>query len=132
MMDKYWEYQRVFDYFDENGDGKLSAAEVEQRMGGALRLEEAEVWGEEGLSFEEFVSIVEEGSEEEKVRELKEAFRMYEMEGCGGITAESLQRMLGKLGEERSIHECKKMIACYDLNGDGLLCFDEFKVMMTC
>ncbi|XP_019153480.1 PREDICTED: putative calcium-binding protein CML19 [Ipomoea nil] len=129
MDDKYRQYQRVFEYFDENGDGKVSAAEVQQRMGGAVWLEEEEA--EEGLSFEEFVRIVEEeGSEEEKDKELKEAFRMYEMEGCGAITAESLQRMLGKLGEERSIHECKKMIACYDLNGDGLLCFDEFKVMM--
>nr|GLL16452.1 putative calcium-binding protein CML19 [Ipomoea trifida] len=134
MMDeKYRQYQRVFDYFDENGDGKVSAAELQQRMGGAVRLEEEETerWGEEGVSFEEFVMIVEEGSEEEKDRELKEAFRMYEMEGRDGITAESLQRMLGKLGEEKSIHECKNMIACYDLNGDGLLCFNEFKVMMT-
>nr|GMC52738.1 putative calcium-binding protein CML19 [Ipomoea batatas] len=129
MDEKYRQYQRVFDYFDENGDGKVSAAELQQRMGGAVRLEEEETegWGEEGVSFEEFVRIVEEGSEEEKDRELKEAFRMYEMEGRGGITAESLQRMLEKLGEERSIRECKNMIACYDLNGDGLLCFDEFK-----
>ncbi|KAK4361684.1 hypothetical protein RND71_020636 [Anisodus tanguticus] len=72
------------------------------------------------------------GTEEEKARELKEAFRMYEMEGCGCITPKSLKRMLDRLGETRTVDECRGMIARYDINGDGLLNFDEFMIMMRC
>lgn len=85
------------------------------------------------LNFDDFMRLVEDGgTEEERGRELKEAFRMYEMEGCGCITPESLKRMLDRLGETRSVDECRGMIARYDINGDGLLNFDEFVIMMRC
>ncbi|XP_019161665.1 PREDICTED: putative calcium-binding protein CML19 [Ipomoea nil] len=141
---KKQQYQRVFDCFDENKDGKLSAAELQRCMasiGDDLTLEEAEEamlrmgCGEDDglLGFEEFVRLLEDGNDEDKARDLKEAFSLYEMDdGCGCITPKSLKRMLSRLGESRTIDDCKDMIAHYDLNGDGLLNFDEFKVMMSC
>nr|GMC97386.1 putative calcium-binding protein CML19 [Ipomoea batatas] len=143
MENKNWQqYQRVFDCFDENRDGKLSPAELQRCMasiGDDLSLEEAEEAilrmgsGPDGLlGFEEFVRLLEDGRDEDKARDLKEAFSMYEMDGCGCITPKSLKRMLSRLGESRTIDDCKNMIAHYDLNGDGLLNFDEFKVMMSC
>ena len=68
--------------------------------------------------------------EERKMEELREAFRMYEMEGSGCITPKSLKRMLSRLGESRSVEECSVMIREFDVNGDGVLSFDEFKLMM--
>ena len=68
--------------------------------------------------------------EEEEERELRKAFGMYEMEGEGCITASSLKRMLSRLGESRELEECQAMIRRFDLDGDGVLSFDEFKVMM--
>ena len=70
------------------------------------------------------------GGEREREDGLKEAFKMYEMDGSGCITPRSLKRMLSRLGESRSIDECKVMIARFELDGDGVLTFDEFKVMM--
>lgn len=75
--------------------------------------------------------FVDGGGKEEKVKELREAFKMYEMEGSGLITAESLRRMLRKMGETRSLRDCMAMIAKFDVDGDGVLNFDEFKVMMS-
>ncbi|CAI0548159.1 unnamed protein product [Linum tenue] len=104
------ELERVFRQLDENGDGKVSPSELNQHLG----------------------LIVEAGEEEEKLRDLKEAFRLYDDgEKRGFITPRSLRAMLIKLGEPaRSMDECEAMIARFDSDGDGVLCFDEFRVMM--
>ncbi|MCD7455046.1 hypothetical protein HAX54_026923 [Datura stramonium] len=136
-------YKRLFEHLDENRDEKISASELQQcvhLIGKDMSLEEAEAAlaahdsDDDGLlDFDDFVRLVEDGgTEEEKARELKEAFKMYEMEGCGCITPESLKRMLDRLGETRSVDECRGMIARYDINGDGFLNFDEFVIMMRC
>ncbi|XP_049396496.1 probable calcium-binding protein CML31 [Solanum stenotomum] len=137
-------YKRLFEHIDENGDGKISALELQlcvHLIGKDILLfEEAEAAivahdsDNDGLlDFGDFMRLVEDGgTEEEKERELKEAFRMYEMEGCGCITPESLMRMLRRLGEKRTADECRGMIASYDINGDGLLNFEEFVIMMRC
>uniref|UniRef100_A0A5B7BS31 EF-hand domain-containing protein n=1 Tax=Davidia involucrata TaxID=16924 RepID=A0A5B7BS31_DAVIN len=140
-MDKHQQYDRVFNHFDDNGDGKISASELQlcvASMGWELSLADAEAAvmymdsdGDGLLGLEDFVRLLEGAAEEEKVKDLREAFKMYEMDdGCGCITPKSLKRMLSRLGQSKTIEECKVMIAQFDLNGDGFLNFDEFKVMM--
>ncbi|CAI9766702.1 unnamed protein product [Fraxinus pennsylvanica] len=141
-MDIYKQYERVFNHLDENGDGKISPCELQKcadLIGGAMSPEEAEMAvvlmdsdGDGLLCLEDFLKLVEGAEEEEKAKDLKEAFRMYEMEGSGCITPKSLKRMLSRLGESKTIDECKLMIDHFDINGDGQLNFDEFKVMMSC
>lgn len=132
----------VFNYMDENGDGKISAAELRncvKMVGGELSAEEAEAAvrfsdldGDGFLDLNEFHKLMEgEGrSVEDKKSELKEAFEMYVVEGNDCITATSLKRMLRRLGQSSSIDDCKAMIRAFDLNGDGVLSFDEFALMM--
>ncbi|MQL41626.1 hypothetical protein EI012_27355, partial [Escherichia coli] len=105
-------------------------------MSGELLLKEAEMViealdsdGDGLLSLEDFVMLMEAGGEEEKLKDLREAFEIYDTERCGFITPKSLKRMLKKLGESKSIHECKVMIDRFDLNGDGMLSFEEFRIM---
>uniref|UniRef100_A0A6N2K3J0 EF-hand domain-containing protein n=1 Tax=Salix viminalis TaxID=40686 RepID=A0A6N2K3J0_SALVM len=124
-MSKWQQYERVFSHFDENGDGRISPSELQQcvrKMGGELSAME-----QRQHNCPEFV---EGGEEEERERDLKEAFKMYEMEESCSITPKSLKRMLSRLGESKTIDECRIMISHFDLNGDGVLNFDEFKVMM--
>jgi calcium-binding protein CML len=94
------------------------------------QLRSSDLNGDGLLDFEEFQKLMEAGGEEDKNDELREAFGMYEMEGSGCITATSLKRMLSRLGESKSIEDCKTMIRMFDLNKDGVLSFDEFRVMM--
>ncbi|XVF11546.1 hypothetical protein REPUB_Repub08aG0037100 [Reevesia pubescens] len=135
------EYERVLRFFDKDGDGKISASELSQRlnqMGGELLLHEAEVAvealdsnGDGLLDLEDLIGLMEEGGEEEKEKDLREAFGMYDVDGCGFITPKGLKRMLNKLlGESKSIDECKVIIKQFDLNGDGVLSFEEFRVMI--
>lgn len=134
------QYERVLSYFDEDGDGKISPSELRNRlglMGGELLQAEAEAAVEsldsdgDGLlcvgDFERLLNV----GEEEKLKDLKEAFALYDAEGCGFITPKSLKRMLRKLGESKSTEECKLMIRRFDLNGDGLISFEEFQIMMA-
>ncbi|EOY02758.1 Uncharacterized protein TCM_017161 [Theobroma cacao] len=76
-MSKHPKYERVFNHFDENGDGKISPAELQQcvkAIGGELSLKEAGVVvealdsDEDGLlGLEDFVRLMEEVGEEEKL-----------------------------------------------------------------
>lgn len=139
-MDKSNQYERVFQHFHENGDGKLSASELRHRveaMGGELSAEEAEalvayldVDGDGLVDLQDFATFVEDEKEEEKVKGLREAFKMYEMDGSGCITPNSLKRMLSRLGQSMSLHNCQLMISRFDLDGDGVPSFEEFRVMM--
>ncbi|OEL34083.1 putative calcium-binding protein CML19 [Dichanthelium oligosanthes] len=136
------EFSRVFSAFDRDDDGKISAAELRLCMKAALGEEvsdedaadlvaSVDTDGDGLLSKEEFLKLVHlENEEEERCRGLKEAFGMYEMKGEGCITPLSLKRMLSKLGSHQEIDECKAMICRFDLNGDGVLSFEEFKIMM--
>ena len=136
-------YERIFKRFDEDGDGKLSPSELQRcvgTIGEELLLEEArevvgsmDSDGDGFLGFEEFMGWMEKETgddQERKMEDLRKAFRMYEMDGSGCITPKSLKRMLSRLGASRSVEDCCVMIGQFDVNGDGVLCFDEFKLMM--
>ncbi|PKU62901.1 putative calcium-binding protein CML19 [Dendrobium catenatum] len=133
-------FERVFRYFDEDGDGKISALELcncLRSMGEELSAEDAEAFlessdadGDGKLGYEGFLKLVEVEEDVERERTLREAFAAFEMAGMGCITERSLRSALQRLGKEKKLEECSDMIKKFDLNGDGVICFDEFKLMM--
>uniref|UniRef100_A0A0D9X2Z7 EF-hand domain-containing protein n=1 Tax=Leersia perrieri TaxID=77586 RepID=A0A0D9X2Z7_9ORYZ len=70
----------------------------------------------------------EEGEEEE----MKEAFRVFDVDGDGFISAAELQTVLKKLGmpEAGSLATVREMICNVDRDSDGRVDFGEFKCMM--
>lgn len=138
MVTKEAGFEHVLRYFDEDGDGKVSPMELRQRlrmMGQELSMKEAEMAveaidsdGDGLLSLEDLIALME--SEEHKLKDLREAFEMYVEDNERFITPKSLKRMLKKMGESKSIDECKVMIKHFDLDGDGILSFEEFRIMM--
>ncbi|XP_068653405.1 putative calcium-binding protein CML19 [Aristolochia californica] len=134
-------FERVFQYFDSDGDGKISPAELRsctKSLGEELSVEDAEAVveandsdGDGLLGLDDFMRLMEVEGEEERRKDLVEAFGMYKMEGQGCITPKSLKRMLSRLGESKTIDECKTMISRFDIDGDGVLSFEEFTVMMV-
>lgn len=109
--------------------------------------------GNDGLRFEDFAALhqslndtyfggSEEGEGEGEEREsmsmsqeeadLTEAFRVFDEDGDGYISAAELQVVLRKLGlsEGNEIDRVQKMIVSVDRNQDGRVDFFEFKDMM--
>ncbi|CAO2181702.1 unnamed protein product [Urochloa humidicola] len=135
----------LFAAFDKDSDGRISAAELRMCMkatlGEEVSAEDAaalvasvDADGDGLLDAGEFARLVQHAEveeEEERHRGLRLAFGMYEMEGEGCITPTSLKRMLSRLGAHQEIDDCRAMICRFDLDGDGVLSFDEFKIMMN-
>lgn len=112
--------------------------------------------GDQGLTFEDFVALhrsidnvffglgendrdcdlkASSPNEEDKEVEesdLSEAFKVFDEDGDGYISARELQVVLGKLGfqEGREMDRVEMMISSFDQNRDGLVDFFEFKDMM--
>ncbi|XP_023539746.1 calcium-binding allergen Bet v 3-like [Cucurbita pepo subsp. pepo] len=154
--------RRIFDMFDKNGDGMITSEELGQALSLlGLDAEESELDstvnsfiqpGNEGLRFEDFAALhqslndayfggqdgeVNQENEEEKrmsqeESDLTEAFRVFDEDGDGYISAAELQVVLRKLrlSEGNEIDSVQKMILSVDRNKDGRVDFFEFKDMM--
>ncbi|XP_027099661.1 probable calcium-binding protein CML25 [Coffea eugenioides] len=135
------ELEQVFKKFDVNGDGKISASELGQIMGSLgypttdeelhKLMNEADSDGDGFIDLQEFIELNTKDIDSDEVMEnLKDAFSVFDIDKNGSISADELQNVLKSLGEECSLAECRKMICGVDADGDGMICFEEFKVMM--
>ena len=136
------ELEQVFKKFDVNGDGKISSSELGSIMGSLghrptedeleKMIVEVDADGDGFIDLQEFIELNTKGIDSAELMEnLKEAFSVFDVDNNGSITAEELQNVLSSLGEECSLGDCRRMIAGVDQDGDGMINFDEFKVMMT-
>lgn len=135
------ELEQVFNKLDVNGDGKISLSELGSIMGSLAQKHQSKEelqkmmkefnadYGDGFMNFDQFVELNTNGVESEEV--LKDAFSVYDRNGNGWISAEELQEVLKSLGDECSIEECRKMISGVDNDGNGMIDFQEFKVMMV-
>uniref|UniRef100_A0A663LX20 Calcium binding protein 4 n=1 Tax=Athene cunicularia TaxID=194338 RepID=A0A663LX20_ATHCN len=89
------------------------------------------------VDFEDFVQMMGPKMREETahmvgVRELKIAFREFDMNGDGEISsAEMREAIAALLGEQLKAQEVNEILQDLDLNGDGHLDFDEFVMMLS-
>jgi hypothetical protein len=80
----------------------------------------------------ELVRLWAEGVKAGEDEDMKEAFRVFDENGDGFISAAELQAVLKKLGlaEARSLAAVQEMICNVDRDRDGQVDFGEFKTMM--
>ncbi|KAG2249152.1 hypothetical protein Bca4012_087520 [Brassica carinata] len=154
--------QRIFDLFDKNGDGFITVDELSQalsRLGlnadlsDLLSTVESYIQpGNTGLNFDDFSSLHktlddsffggagdddddnddDPSSAAADESDLAEAFKVFDENGDGFISARELQTVLKKLGlpEGGEMERVEKMIVSVDRNKDGRVDFFEFKNMM--
>jgi Ca2+-binding EF-hand superfamily protein len=136
--------KRCFDGFADE-DGAIPAENVGNilsMMGlkvkpAALKdiIEEIDEDGSGLLEFGEFCQLAAkflvEEDEEDLKKELKEAFRIYDKEGNGYISTDTLKEILKELDSKLTDEDLDNIIEEVDEDGSGTLDFDEFMEMMA-
>ncbi|CAL5381593.1 unnamed protein product [Camellia sinensis] len=139
--------KKVFEFYDANGDGKISPLELREVLLSlghekSMAAEEAEGMvkemdrdGDGLVDIDEFMRAVNttdnaaRGVGEED--DLMGAFLIFDLDKNGLISAKELQRVLVGLGYETCrLSECREMIKGVDKDGDGFVDFQEFRSMM--
>lgn len=136
--------RRAFCMFDSSKSGKIEKEKVrtilntlghtydDSELDVLLAAEDTE--GRGTLTFDEFCRVAVHFSDEDDEalqKELKEAFRLYDKEGCGYIPTSSLREILAALDDQLTNDQLNEMIAEIDTDESGTVDFEEFMEMMT-
>lgn len=143
--------------FDKNGDELITADEIAKALEClGLESDPSESTlnsainsflkpGNTGLTFDDFAALhksVDEAlfsgegqigvADSQEESDLMEAFKVFDEDGDGFISARELQVVLDKLGlpEAMEMERVERMISSVDRNHDGVVDFSEFKDMM--
>eukprot|EP00300_Choanocystis_sp_HF-7_P004893 c13766_g1_i1.p1 GENE.c13766_g1_i1~~c13766_g1_i1.p1 ORF type:complete len:160 (+),score=49.79 c13766_g1_i1:71-481(+) len=132
----------AFSCFDQDGDGKISTAELQKVMNSLSAnptqeeiddlIHEIDADGDGEIDFSEFLNMMAKklGDVDAEV-ELREAFSLFDTDHNGLISKEEFKRAMIKLGENISDEQVNTMMKTADLNGDGFIDFEEFRQMMN-
>ncbi|XP_019427314.1 PREDICTED: calcium-binding protein CAST-like [Lupinus angustifolius] len=136
--------QSIFNMFDKNGDAIITVQEISQALnllGLDAELKDIDSLiksyiktDNEGLMYKDFMEFAWDTllfDSEQQESELCEAFKVFDEDGDGYISAQELQVVLRKLEliEGNEIDSVQNMIYCVDQNHDGRVDFFEFKDM---
>jgi calcium-dependent protein kinase len=134
------ELARVFKAFDKNGDGKLSVDEVKggylNHYGRVMSDEDVEKMfravDSDNSGFIDYSEFVVAAMNEQALTtkdKLQAAFKMFDKDGSGVISADEIKEVLGFGGnlDKEAIDMIMKQV---DENGDGQISFEEFECMM--
>ena len=134
--------KEAFAVFDKDGDGRITKTEIRLVMESLGKtpsdqdvedmMNEADMDGNGSIDLHEFVSMMKKKkTKKEEEREIIEAFRVFDVDGDGYVTAVELRKVMAKLGEHLTDDDVDSMIIAADADGDGRVDFKEFAKMMN-
>ncbi|XP_019399332.1 PREDICTED: calmodulin, striated muscle [Crocodylus porosus] len=135
------EFKEAFSLFDKDGDGSITTRELGTVMRSLGQnpteaelqsmIGEVDADGSGTIDFPEFLSLMARkirGADSEE--DIREAFRVFDKDGNGYISAAELRHVMTNLGEKLSDEEVEEMIREADCNSDGQVNYEEFVRMM--
>ncbi|XP_018619983.1 calcium-binding protein 5b [Scleropages formosus] len=145
--DEIEELREAFQEFDKDKDGLISCKDLGNLMRtmGFMPTEMELIELSQNINmnlggrvdFEDFVELMAPKLLAETagmigLKELKDAFKEFDMDGDGAITTEELRLAMNKLlGEQMSRREIDDVVREVDNNKDGTVDFEEFVKMMS-
>ncbi|GAB0497375.1 hypothetical protein I4F81_002976 [Pyropia yezoensis] len=135
------EFKEAFALFDKDGDGTITSTELgavmrslgQQPTEAALKqmISEVDADGSGTIDFAEFLTLMSRKMKSaDSQAEILEAFKVFDKDGSGKISADELRQVMNNLGEKLSDEEVSEMIREADTNGDGEIDVKEFVKMM--
>ncbi|PIA45097.1 hypothetical protein AQUCO_01700557v1 [Aquilegia coerulea] len=135
------EFEEAFHLFDKDGDGCITIDELATVIRSLDQnpteeelldmINEVDVDGNGTIEFEEFLNLMAKKMKETDAdEELKEAFKVFDKDQNGYISATELRHVMINLGEKLTDEEVEQMIKEADLDGDGQVNYEEFVRMM--
>ncbi|KAI6112261.1 hypothetical protein EDD16DRAFT_1835177 [Pisolithus croceorrhizus] len=96
-------------------------------------INEVDADGNGTIDFPEFLTMMARKMRDtDSEEEIKEAFKVFDKDGNGYISAAELRHVMTNLGEKLTDSEVDEMIREADVDGDGQINYDEFVKVGCC
>lgn len=135
-------YREAFSLFDKDRDGKITSRELGTVMRSLGQtpteaeisdmINEIDIDNDGTVDFSEFITMMArrmKTSDDQEV--IKEAFRVFDRNGNGLISAAELRHVLTSIGDKLTDEEADEMIRAADVDGDGQINYEEFSRVLS-
>ena len=136
------EFKEAFSLFDKNGSGTITTKELGTVMRSLGQnpteaelqdmINEVDTSGKGTIDFPDFLSMLAlRMKDADSSDDIREAFRVFDKNDNGFISAAELRHIMTNLGEKLTDEEAEEMIREADVNGDGVINYEEFVTLMS-
>jgi len=134
-------FKEAFTVFDKNQDGTITTKELSTVMRSLGQnptdaevqdmINEVDVDGSGSVEFPEFcVMMVKKMQESDTENEVREAYRVFDKERSGHISAQEFRMVFRALPERLTEQEIDEMLRAADEDGNGEFEYEEFRMML--
>ena len=137
------EFKEAFQIFDKDGDGSITTKELGTVMRSLGQnpsddeirqmIIDVDEDKSETIDFKEFLGLMaKKMKENDSEDELIEAFKVFDRDGNGKISAHELRYVMLSSGEDLIEQDIQEMVLEADTDGDGFIDYEEFvRIMMN-
>jgi len=134
-------FKKAFSLFDKDGDGSITVKElriVMRQLGqnpsdAEIRemVAEVDIDGSGTIDFNEFLIVMaRQNPDYDLEEEYRQAFKVFDRDGDGLISAAELKHVMANLGDKFSDEEVRELIREADMDNDGHINYVEFTRLM--